>query len=177
MIDNIIFGGGCFWCIEAVFQRLKGVISVVSGYSGGETENPSYKQVCSGNTGHAEVIEIKFDNDIISLEDLLFVFWRIHDPTTLNQQGNDIGTQYRSVIFYFNDKQKEISIKSKKEANVSRIWNNDIVTEISEFKNFYKAEDYHQNYYNENSYQPYCSYVITPKLNKLRKEFYHLLKD
>lgn len=177
MHEKIILGGGCFWCIEAVFQRLKGVISVISGYAGGETKNPSYKQVCSGNTGHAEVIEITFEPDIISLEDILFVFWRIHDPTTLNQQGNDIGTQYRSVIFYFNEKQKEISIKSKEEANISKIWNNNIVTEISDFKNFYEAEDYHQNYYNENSYQPYCSYVITPKLNKLRKEFSHLLKD
>jgi peptide-methionine (S)-S-oxide reductase len=174
MLEKIIFGCGCFWCTEAIFQRLKGVVSVVSGYSGGKTENPSYKEVCSGNTGHAEVVEITFDNSIIYLDDLLFVFWRTHDPTTLNRQGNDIGTQYRSVIFYFNEKQKEIIENSKDRAN-KEIWNNNIVTEISEFKNFYKAEEYHQNYYNENYYQPYCSYIITPKLNKLKKEFSHLL--
>lgn len=122
MLDKIVLGGGCFWCIEAIFQRLNGVVSVISGYSGGETENPSYKEVCSGNTGYVEVIEITFDTDTVSLEDLFFVFWRVHNPTTLNQQGNDIGTQYRSAIFYSNEKQKELAIKSKNETDILRIW-------------------------------------------------------
>ncbi|GIW22617.1 MAG: peptide methionine sulfoxide reductase MsrA [Candidatus Sericytochromatia bacterium] len=176
MIDKIILGGGCFWCIEAIFQRIKGVISVTSGYAGGDLENPSYKDVCSGKTNHVEVVEIIYDTDLITLEDLLFIFWRIHDPTTLNRQGNDIGTQYKSVIFYFNDNQKEIIIKSKNDTEKLKIWDTRILTEILPFKNFYKAEDYHQNYYNENTYQPYCSYVITPKINKLKKEFSKFIK-
>jgi len=176
MINKIIVGGGCFWCIEAIFERIKGVVSVTSGYSGGDLENPSYKEVCSGKTNHAEVVEIVYDTNIISLEDLLFIFWRIHDPTTINRQGNDIGTQYRSIIFYFTDKQNEIIDKSKKETEELNIWNAKIVTEILPFKNFYKAEEYHQNYYDDNPYQPYCSYVISPKINKLNKEFSKFLK-
>lgn len=169
-------GEGCFWCSEAIFQRIKGVIKVESGYSGGNVPNPSYEAVCSGKTRHAEVVQITFDPSIISYRELLEIFFSTHDPTTLNRQGADVGTQYRSVIFYHNEEQKKIAEEIKEKLNDSKIWENPIVTEISPFKNFYKAEDYHQNYYNNNPYQPYCSFVILPKLEKLKKFFSEKLK-
>lgn len=169
-------GEGCFWCSEAIFQRIKGVIKVESGYSGGNVPNPSYEAVCSGKTRHAEVVQITFDPSIISYRELLEIFFSTHDPTTLNRQGADVGTQYRSVIFYHNEEQKKIAEEIKEKLNDSKIWENPIVTEISPFKNFYKAEDYHQNYYNNNPYQPYCSFVISPKLEKLKKFFSEKLK-
>jgi peptide-methionine (S)-S-oxide reductase len=167
--QRITFGGGCFWCLEAVFQRLNGVESVASGYSGGKVADPTYKQVCTGDTGHAEVVQIEFDPKKISFDKLLEVFWAAHDPTTLNRQGADIGTQYRSVIFYENDAQKAEAEKSK--AAAQKEFSDPIVTEIVPLKAFYKAEDYHQNYYNlNNSSNPYCSVVIRPKLQKLLKK-------
>jgi len=169
-------GAGCFWCVEAIFQNLDGVTSVVSGYSGGCVENPTYKEVCSGETGHAEVCQLTYDPNKISFEDLLEVFWSIHDPTTLNRQGADIGTQYRSAIFYHNDKQKESAEKLKKELNESGAFENEIVTEIVPAEKFYPAEDYHQNYFDENKSAPYCSFVIKPKLEKFKKAFNDKLK-
>jgi peptide-methionine (S)-S-oxide reductase len=169
--ETATLGGGCFWCVEAVFQDLKGVQQVVSGYTGGTVDNPTYQQVCTGATGHAEVVQITFDPQIISFEDILYVFWRTHDPTTLNRQGADVGTQYRSVIFYHNEEQKAIAEKSKRETNASGLWPNPIVTEIAPLHNFYEAEAYHQNYYRINPYQPYCQMVIDPKVQKFRKEF------
>jgi peptide-methionine (S)-S-oxide reductase len=167
--EKITCGGGCFWCIEAVFQRLKGVHAVASGYAGGQVTNPSYKQVCSGNTGHAEVVQIEFNPAVISFEKLLEVFWAAHDPTTLNRQGADVGTQYRSVIFFENESQKAAAEKSKAEAQ--KDFKDPIVTEIVPTATFYKAEDYHQNYYNLNgSRNGYCHMVITPKLQKLLKK-------
>ena len=164
--QRITFGGGCFWCIEAVFQRLNGVKSVASGYSGGTTPNPTYKDICTGETGHAEVVQLEFDPQKISYEKLLEVFWAAHDPTTLNRQGADRGTQYRSVIFYENDAQREAAEKSK--AAAQKEFKEPIVTEIAPLKQFYKAEDYHQNYYNQNANSnPYCAVVIRPKLQKL----------
>ncbi len=170
------FGEGCFWCSEAIFDKLKGVISVQSGYSGGIVPYPSYEQVSSGLTGHAEVVQIKFDSKIISYKKLLEVFWSTHDPTTLNRQGADIGTQYRSVIFYHNKTQKETAEFLKEKLNKANIFNGPIVTEISPFKNFYIAEDYHQNYYNKNKNQPYCQLVISPKLKKFKMLFDSILK-
>lgn len=170
------FAAGCFWCTEAVFQRLKGVVKVENGYSGGSVPNPTYEAVCTGQTGHAECTQITFDPKIISYKELLEVFWKTHDPTTLNRQGNDIGTQYRSAIFYHNDEQKRLAEKYKRELDDAKIWKDKIVTEISEFKKFYKAEDYHQNYYNQNGNQPYCSFVITPKIEKFKKVFADKLK-
>lgn len=175
-LETATFGAGCFWCVEAVFQRLDGVESVASGYSGGHVDKPTYRQVCDGTTGHAEVIQIQFDPSKISYEDLLYVFWRTHDPTTLNRQGNDQGTQYRSVIFYHNESQRAAAEKSKKETDAAHVWPDPMVTEISAFKNFFKAEDYHQNYYNDNQDQPYCRFVIDPKIQKLKKEFKDKLK-
>jgi peptide-methionine (S)-S-oxide reductase len=175
-LETATLGGGCFWCVEAVYQDLQGVEKVVSGYAGGAVDNPSYKQVCSGMTGHAEVVQISFDPETISYEDILYVFWRIHDPTTLNRQGADVGTQYRSVIFYHDEKQKAVAEKSKRETDSSGLWPDLIVTEIVPFDNFYKAEDYHQEYYRHNSYQPYCMIVIDPKVRKFRKEFKDKLK-
>ena len=164
--ERITFGGGCFWCLEAVFQRLKGVTAVVSGYAGGKVENPTYKQVCSGETGHAEVVQIEFKPAVVSYEKLLEVFWAAHDPTTLNRQGADVGTQYRSVIFYESPRQKELAEKSKTAAQKDYLA--PIVTEISALPKFFKAEDYHQNYYNLNSTKNgYCAAVISPKLQKL----------
>ena len=162
-------GGGCFWCVEAVFERVKGVISVKPGYAGGKTFNPTYKEICTGKTGHAEVAQIIFDPNIIDFESILDIFWSSHDPTTLNRQGNDIGTQYRSVIFYHNDSQKKIAQKSKNKTNKSLLWPNPIVTEITAIHNYSDAEDYHNNYYQNNKNQPYCVYVIKPKLDKLIK--------
>jgi len=161
-------GGGCFWCTEAVFQRLPGVISIASGYAGGTTGNPTYEQVCRGNTGHAEVIQIEFDPQKISYQKLLHYFWEAHDPTTLNQQGADTGTQYRSIILYHSEAQKLAAEKSKLEAQTS--FKSPIVTEIVPLKKFYKAETYHQDYYNENSAQPYCRAVIRPKVEKIEKQ-------
>jgi len=170
------FGSGCFWCTEAVFQRLQGVEKVVSGYSGGKIKNPTYREICSGLTGHAEVIQISYNPQEVSYRELLEVFWKTHDPTTLNRQGNDVGTQYRSVVFYHDDEQKQLAEHYKQELEKAGIFSNPIVTEISPITEFYEAEDYHQNYYNENSSQPYCSYIIAPKLDKLQKVFKEKLK-
>jgi peptide-methionine (S)-S-oxide reductase len=170
------FGAGCFWCVEAVFQQLDGVQSVASGYSGGHVDNPTYKQVCNGNTGHAEVIQITYNPQEISFAELLEAFWSSHDPTTLNRQGADVGTQYRSVIYYHNNEQKELAEKFKKDLNTSNAFSKPVVTEISPFTKFYKAEDYHQNYYNQNGDQPYCRMVIAPKLEKFKKVFKDKLK-
>ncbi|MEW5959037.1 MAG: peptide-methionine (S)-S-oxide reductase MsrA [Chloroflexota bacterium] len=175
-LETATFGGGCFWCVEAVFQDLKGVERVVSGYSGGAVEKPTYQAVCTGATGHAEVVQITYDPAVIAYEDLLYVFWRTHDPTTLNRQGADIGSQYRSVIFYHNAEQKAIAEKSRQETDASGLWPNPIVTDISPLHNFYPAEDYHQNYFQENPHQPYCQFVIDPKVRKFRKEFQDKLK-
>jgi peptide-methionine (S)-S-oxide reductase len=163
-------GGGCFWCIEAVYQRIEGVISVVPGYAGGKSKTTTYKEVCKGKTGHAEVAKIEFNKDIISYKQLLNIFWQAHDPTTLNRQGNDVGTQYRSVIYYHNDEQKMTAVKSKSEADKSGYWDDEIVTEIAAIYNYSDAEDYHDNYYDNNPNQPYCVFVIKPKLDKLVRE-------
>jgi peptide-methionine (S)-S-oxide reductase len=172
------FGTGCFWCTEAIFDELKGVKSAVSGYSGGHTENPSYKDVITGETGHTECVQIEFDPSIISYDELLEVFWQVHDPTTLNRQGADVGTQYRSAIYYHNAEQKQKAEHYKTELDKSGAYNNPIVTEITEFSKFYEAENYHQEYYalNKNS-NPYCSIVIRPKLEKFRKVFKDKLKQ
>jgi peptide-methionine (S)-S-oxide reductase len=175
--DTATFGAGCFWCVEAVYQQLDGVISVSSGYSGGTIKNPTYKEVCSGLTGHAEVCQIVFDPSKITYTDLLQAFWMSHDPTTLNRQGNDEGTQYRSVIYYTDTNQKELAEKYKKELDASHAFPNPIVTEISPLGTFYKAEDYHQNYFNENGDQPYCQFVVKPKVEKFRKVFKDKLKQ
>ena len=176
-LDTATLGAGCFWCVEAIFQDLKGVHKVESGYSGGQVENPTYEEVCTGTTGHVEVARIIFDPEKISFEQLLEVFWHTHDPTTLNRQGADVGTQYRSVIFYHNEKQKEIAEISKQKTDSSGLWNSPIVTEVSPLKEYYTAEKYHQDYFNNNTNKPYCSAVIAPKLQKFFKEFGYLLKD
>lgn len=170
------FGAGCFWCTEAVFTRLKGVAKVESGYSGGNVPNPTYEAVCTGKTGHAECTNIYFDPAVISYAQLLEVFFKTHNPTTLNQQGADVGTQYRSVIFYHNNEQKQLAEKVKKDLDDAKIWDKPIVTEISEFRKFYAAEDYHQDYYENNTNQGYCAFVITPKVEKFEKVFKNLLK-
>ncbi len=175
--DTITLGAGCFWCVEAAFMQLKGVVSAKSGYSGGFIKNPSYKEVCNGNTGHAEVVQIVFDSTIISVATILEAFFTVHDPTQLNRQGNDIGTQYRSAIFYHSESQKEIAEKAVKAANESGEWDSPIVTEVKAFDVFYPAEDYHDNYYNLNKDQPYCSMVITPKMNKFKKKFHQLIQE
>ena len=175
-LDTALFGAGCFWCVEAMFQRLDGVVKVESGYAGGHVVSPSYKEVCTGTTGHAEVCRITFDPKKISYETLLSIFWQTHDPTTLNRQGNDMGTQYRSAIFYYNDEQKQLAEKYKSELNVSGAFRSPIVTEIVAVSNYYPAEDYHQNYYNQNSEQSYCQFVIAPKVEKLEKVFKDKLK-
>jgi len=172
-----VFGGGCFWCTEAVFDELRGVKSVVSGYAGGSTKNPTYEKVCGGGTGHAEVIKIDFDPTEIAFKDLLTVFFATHDPTTLNRQGNDVGTQYRSAIFYANEEQKREAEAFIKELNDSKVFGNPVVTTLEPLGEFYEAEDYHQKYYANNPYQPYCQYMIPPKLNKLHKQFSALLKS
>ena len=170
------FGAGCFWCVEAIFLNVEGVSRVVSGYSGGTVKNPSYREICSGNTGHAEVVQIYYDPQKISYKELLEIFWSTHDPTTLNRQGNDIGTQYRSVIFYHDDEQKTLAEFYLKELERSGAFVDPIVTSIEPFSNFYPAEDYHQNYYNLNASAPYCKFVIEPKLDKFRKVFADKLK-
>lgn len=176
MSEIITLAGGCFWCTEAVFQRLNGVDTVVSGYMGGHTVNPTYKEVCTGTTNHAEVIQITFQPEIISVEELLEVFFTTHDPTTLNRQGNDIGTQYRSAIFYHTPNQKEIAERTISDLDKEKIFPDPIVTEINEAVTFYPAEDYHQNYYNLHGTQPFCSMVISPKVEKLKKYFKDKLK-
>lgn len=175
-LELITFGAGCFWCTEAVFQRLDGVEKVVSGYAGGIVEEPSYKQICAGTTGHAEVINVYFDPRKVSLESLLEVFWATHDPTTLNRQGADVGPQYRSAIFYHSKTQREIACGLKQELNAKGVFDSPIVTEITPFSNFYPAEDYHQEYFNLNGSQPYCQFVVKPKVDKLKKYFSDRLK-
>jgi peptide-methionine (S)-S-oxide reductase len=176
MLKLATFGAGCFWCTEAVFRQLAGVVMVVSGYSGGSVENPSYHDVCSGKTGHAEVCQITYDPSRISYEKLLEVFWKIHDPTTKNRQGDDVGTQYRSVVFYHDDEQKRLAQEYKTKLDAGKIWDGPIVTEIVPFKKFWPAEDYHQDYYKNNPNQSYCRLVITPKIEKFRKIFADKLK-
>jgi peptide-methionine (S)-S-oxide reductase len=175
-LETATLGGGCFWCLEAIYKELKGVLSVESGYAGGHVQNPTYKQVCTGNTGHAEVVQIQYNPTIITFKDLLNVFFTIHDPTTLNRQGADIGTQYRSVIFYHNETQRKIAESSIKELEQKNLWENPIVTEISPFQMFFRAEDYHQGYYLNNANQPYCQVVIAPKISKFRKKFLDQLR-
>jgi peptide-methionine (S)-S-oxide reductase len=174
--ETITLGAGCFWCVEAIYSRVNGVISVTSGYSGGNVENPIYKDVCTGETGHAEVIPVAYDPEIIPLAKILEIYFKTHDPTTLNRQGADIGTQYRSVIFYNNDEQKKIAEEVKSLLNKSGIWSHPVVTAIEPFKNFYKAENYHQDYFENNSNQPYCQVVINPKVEKFEKLFREYLK-
>jgi len=171
------FGSGCFWCTEAIFQNVKGVEKVVSGYTGGKIKNPTYKEVCSGLTGHAEVVQITFNPNLVSYDELLEIFWKTHDPTTLNKQGADVGTQYRSAVFFHSEKQKQLAEKYKVALDQSGAFDRPIVTEISPAVVFYPAEDYHQNYYNLNGDAPYCSYVIQPKLEKFKKVFKEKLKD
>lgn len=175
-LDTATFGTGCFWCTEAVFEMLEGVVSVESGYSGGKVANPSYEAVCTGETGHAECLNIVYDKTKISFEDLLEAFWKSHDPTTLNRQGNDVGTQYRSVIFYHNEEQKKLAGEYKEKLNKSGAFKDPIVTEISPFQVFYKAENYHQEYFRLHGDQPYCSFVIRPKVEKFKKVFHDKLK-
>ncbi|MDX2196632.1 MAG: peptide-methionine (S)-S-oxide reductase MsrA [Cytophagales bacterium] len=175
-LEVITLGAGCFWCVEAVFQRIEGVEKVESGYSGGHTENPSYKEVCSETTGHAEVCQLTYDPRKVSLESILEVFFGTHDPTTRNRQGNDVGTQYRSAIFYHNETQKQTAERVIKILEAEKVFEKPIVTEITAFEKFYKAEDYHQDYYNNNTAQGYCYFVIKPKLDKLNKVFKEKLK-
>ena len=176
-METATFGSGCFWCTEAIFLNVEGVEKVESGYEGGKVKNPTYKEVCSGLTGHAEVVRLTFNPAVVSYDQLLEIFWKTHDPTTLNQQGADIGTQYRSVIFYHDEQQKQKAEFYKKRLEEEKAFDNPIVTEISPAATFYKAEDYHQNYYNLNSSAPYCTYVIQPKLEKFKKAFNAILKD
>ena len=176
-LEVATLGGGCFWCVEAVYQELQGVHSVVSGYAGGAVEHPTYYQVCSETTGHAEVAQIAFDPHIMTFADILYVFWRTHDPTTLNRQGYDVGTQYRSVILYHNEQQRVVAEQAKRDTDGSGLWPRPIVTEISPCSTFYEAENHHQNYYRDNPYQPYCRMIIDPKIKKLRKELPAKLKD
>lgn len=171
-----ILGGGCFWCVEAVYQQLKGVVKVESGYSGGKYPNPTYKEVCTGNSGHAEVVKVTYHPNEVSFKEILEVFFSVHDPTTLNRQGNDVGTQYRSVIFYTNANQKAVAEEVIASLNREKVYSNPVVTEVSPLQEFYKAEDYHQNYYNDNQSQPYCRMVVQPKLVKFKKVFQHKLK-
>lgn len=175
--DTATFGTGCFWCTEAIFQELKGVLKVTSGYSGGHVKNPTYEQVCEKKTGHAEVCQVIYDPTVITYDELLEVFWKTHDPTTLNKQGNDEGPQYRSVVFYHDAEQKEKAEKYKTELNKSGAFDKPIVTAVEPYKNFYSAEKYHQNYYNDNGSQPYCYFVIRPKLEKFEKVFKSKLKS
>jgi peptide-methionine (S)-S-oxide reductase len=174
--DTATFGAGCFWCVEAIFEQVKGVIDAESGYSGGTVVNPTYSEVCTGTTGHAEVCRVTYDPSVVTYRELLEVFWQTHDPTTLNRQGADIGSQYRSVIFYHNDEQLKQAEEIKAKLTAAHIWENPVVTEIVPFRAFYKAEDYHQAYYDQNASQPYCSIVITPKIEKFRKVFKDKLK-
>ena len=173
-VETITLAGGCFWCLEAVFDEVKGVLSVDSGYSNGHLANPTYRQVCGGDSGHAEAVQIKFHPAVISVRDLLNVFFGIHDPTTLNRQGADAGTQYRSGIYYHTPEQKEIAEQTIRELEAQKIWDNPIVTEVEPVKDFYMAEDYHQEYFAKNPYQPYCMAVVAPKVSKFRKHYLEL---
>jgi peptide-methionine (S)-S-oxide reductase len=175
-LEKATFGSGCFWCTEAIYERVEGVHKVVSGYAGGHVKNPTYEQVCDGTTGHAEVIQISYDPKIVSFDELLEVFFKTHDPTTLNRQGADVGTQYRSVVFYHSDEQKKKAEYYKAELDKSGAWDNPIVTEISSLTNYSSAEDYHQNYYENNPNQGYCTFVIGPKVEKFEKVFKDKLK-
>ena len=175
-LETATFGAGCFWCVEAVFQQVEGVHEVVSGYTAGTTANPNYREVCTGVTGHAEVVQIQFDPNVISYATLLEIFWHTHDATTLNRQGNDVGTQYRSAIFYHSDAQQRIAEDSKAEMDNSDMWDDPIVTEITPIDTFYPAEDYHQNYFRLNPKQAYCQFVIHPKMRKFTKDFKDKLK-
>ena len=176
-LEQATLAGGCFWCLEAVYQDLRGVEKVVSGYAGGHVPNPSYQQVCSGETGHAEVVQLSYDPAVISYDDLLYVFWRVHDPTTLNRQGNDVGTQYRSAIFYHDEEQKRRAERSLAETEASGLWPGKFVTTLEPLGAFYPAEAYHQNYFRLNPNQPYCTFVVDPKVRKFRKEFRDQLKE
>lgn len=175
-IETVTLAGGCFWCLEAVYDEVKGVISVESGYANGHVKNPSYRAVCNGDTGHAEVVQIKFDPAIITFRDLLNIFFVIHDPTTLNRQGADVGTQYRSGIYYHTPEQKEVAEQTIRELDAQKMWDGRIVTEVEPLKDYYVAEDYHQEYFVNNQYQPYCMAVVAPKVNKFRKQFLELRK-
>jgi peptide-methionine (S)-S-oxide reductase len=175
-METITFGAGCFWCVEAVFQQIEGVVKVESGYSNGTAKNPSYKEVCTGNTGHAEVVQVTFDPKKVSFDTILEIFWKTHDPTTLNRQGGDAGTQYRSGVFYSNEAQKTAAETWKKKLNDEHVFPNPIVTEITPLSNYSKAEDYHQDYYDLNGHNPYCQVVIKPKMDKLQKTFKDKLK-
>ena len=175
-LQTATLAGGCFWCLEAVFDEVKGVQGVESGYAGGQGANPSYRDVCTGMTGHAEVVQVHFDPNVVSYRDLLNVFFAIHDPTTLNRQGADVGTQYRSAIFYHDDEQKKTAEELIQDLNGQQIWDRPIVTEVARLDKFYMAEDYHQEYFARNPYQPYCMAVVSPKVSKFRKHFIELLK-
>ncbi|OXA92248.1 peptide-methionine (S)-S-oxide reductase MsrA [Flavobacterium hercynium] len=175
-LETITLGGGCYWCVEAIYENLNGVQSVVSGFSGGKTVNPSYEDVCTGTTGHAEVVQITFDKNVTNLNEIFKVFFTVHDPTTLNRQGHDIGTQYRSVIFYKNDEQKKAAQKIIAELNKAKVYDTPIVTKVDPLTKFYKAETYHQNYYSNNQSKPYCKMVIQPKLEKFEEVFKDKLK-
>lgn len=174
--ETVTLAGGCFWCLEAVYDEVKGVLSVKSGYANGHVKNPSYRAVCNGDTGHAEVVQIKFDPSVITFRDLLNIFFVIHDPTTLNRQGADAGTQYRSGIYYHTPQQKEIAEQTIRELEAQKVWGNPIVTEVEPIKDFYIAEDYHQEYFANNPNQPYCMAVVAPKVSKFRKHFLELWK-
>jgi peptide-methionine (S)-S-oxide reductase len=176
-MKNIVLGGGCFWCVEAVFQLFEGIDDLMPGYAGGKTPNPSYREVCSGSTGHAEVVRVTWDPDKLSLEDVVTLFFHAHDPTTLNRQGNDVGTQYRSAIFYQDDKEKETIEQVIAKIEEEQVWNRPIVTQVEPLSKFYPAEDYHKNYYQEHPSQPYCNIVIGPKVEKMRSKFSELLKS
>jgi peptide-methionine (S)-S-oxide reductase len=175
-LQTATLAGGCFWCLEAVYDEIRGVHSVESGYAGGHVDNPTYRAVCNGDTGHAEVIQVHFDPNMVSYRDLLNVFFAIHDPTTLNRQGGDVGTQYRSAIFYHDEEQKKIAEELIKDLNAQQIWDKPIVTQVEKLDKFYVAEDYHQEYFARNPYQPYCMAVVAPKVSKFRKHFLELLK-
>lgn len=175
-LQTATLAGGCFWCLEAVFDEIRGVHGVESGYSGGNMPNPSYREVCNGDTGHAEVVQVHFDPGIVSYRDLLNVFFAIHDPTSLNRQGADVGTQYRSAIFYHDEEQKKVAEELIRELNAQKIWDKPIVTQVEKLDKFYMAEDYHQEYFARNPYQPYCMAVVAPKVSKFRKHFLEMLK-
>jgi peptide-methionine (S)-S-oxide reductase len=174
--EMVTLGGGCFWCLEAVYEQLKGVEAVVSGYCGGEVANPTYEQVCTGTTGHAEVVQITFDSSAITFRDILNVFFTIHDPTTLNRQGADVGTQYRSAIFYHSPEQRQVAEEAIAELTAAGLWNDPIVTEVVPLSTFYPAEEYHQGYFRRNPYQGYCQIVIAPKVAKFRQQYVDQLK-
>lgn len=174
--EVITLGGGCFWCLEAVYDDLRGVTDVLSGYMGGHVENPTYRQVCTATTGHAEVIQVEFDNEVVSLQDILDVFFTIHDPTTLNRQGNDVGPQYRSAIFYHTDAQKQLAGETIERLEAEKLWHDPIVTEVSAASQFYVAEDYHQEYFANNPDQGYCRVIVAPKVAKFRKQYIDRLK-